>query len=61
MSSWIDGFGFMTMERRGLQRWDVVIHDRDGRERNRCVVEGRHSRCALAQVPRARLTGAARP
>jgi hypothetical protein len=51
MSSWIDGFGFMTMERRGLQRWDVVIHDRDGRERNRCVVEGRHSRCALPQVP----------
>jgi hypothetical protein len=29
----------------------VVIHDRDGRERNRCVVEGRHSRCALPQVP----------
>jgi hypothetical protein len=51
MSSWIDGFGFMTMERRGVQRWDVVIHDRDGRERNRCVVEGRHSRCALPQVP----------
>jgi hypothetical protein len=53
MSSWIDGFGFMTMERRGLQRWDVVIHDREGRERNRCVVEGRHSHCALPQVPRA--------
>jgi hypothetical protein len=53
MSSWIDGFGFMTMERRGLQRWDVVIHDRDGRERNRCVVDGRHSHCVLPQVPRA--------
>jgi hypothetical protein len=52
MSSWIDGFGFMTMERRGADRWDVVIHDRDGRERNTCVVEGRHSRCALPQVPR---------
>jgi hypothetical protein len=53
MSSWIDGFGFMTMERRGVDRWDVVIHDRDGRERNTCTVEGRHSRCALPQVPRA--------
>jgi hypothetical protein len=52
MSSWIDGFGFMTMERRGPDRWEVVIHDRDGRERNRCTVEGRHSRCALPQVPR---------
>jgi hypothetical protein len=50
MSSWIDGVGFMTMERRGADRWEVVIHDRDGRERNTCVVEGRHSRCALPQV-----------
>ena len=53
MSSWIDGFGFMTMERQGEDRWDVVVHDRDGRERNRCTVEGRRSRCALPQVPRA--------
>ena len=53
MSSWIDGFGFMTMERRGPDRWEVVVHDRDGRERNTCTVEGRRSRCALPQVPRA--------
>ncbi|MGJ7917291.1 metallophosphoesterase [Massilia sp. LXY-6] len=53
MSSWIDGFGFMTMERRAADRWDVVVHDRDGRERNSCKVEGRRSRCALPQVPRA--------
>jgi hypothetical protein len=52
MSSWIDGFGFMTMERRGADRWEVVIHDQDGRERNRCTVDGRHSRCQLPQVPR---------
>lgn len=50
-SSWVDGFGFMTMERIGERHWKVVVHDRDGRERNRCSVEGRHSRCALAQVP----------
>jgi hypothetical protein len=53
MSSWIDGFGFMTMERRGVDRWQVVVHDREGRERNTCTVEGRRSRCALPQVPRA--------
>jgi hypothetical protein len=53
MSSWIDGFGFMTMERRGADDWHVVVHDRDGRVRNDCTVQGRRSRCALAQVPRA--------
>lgn len=52
MSSWIDGFGFMTMERTGPDRWAVVVHDRDGKERNTCTVEGRRSHCALPQVPR---------
>jgi hypothetical protein len=50
MSSWIDGFGFMTMERTGPDGWLVRVHDRDGLERNRCKVEGKKSRCALAQV-----------
>jgi hypothetical protein len=46
MSSWIDGFGFMTMERTGPDTWTIVVHDRDGRQRNTCTVAGRHSRCA---------------
>jgi len=50
MSSWIDGFGFMTMERTGPDTWTVVVHDRDGKARNTCTVEGRHSRCAVPQV-----------
>jgi hypothetical protein len=50
MSSWIDGFGFMTMERTGPQDWLVVVRDRDGRERNRCDVHGRASTCAVLQV-----------
>jgi hypothetical protein len=50
MSSWIDGFGFMSMERTGPDTWLVKVWDRDGRERNSCKVEGRQSRCALAQV-----------
>jgi len=50
MSSWIDGFGFMTMERTAAEAWLVKVWDRDGRERNSCKVEGRKSRCALQQV-----------
>lgn len=50
MSSWIDGFGFMTMERVGLEDWAVRIWDRDGRERNACEVHGRKSYCEVAQV-----------
>jgi hypothetical protein len=50
MSSWIDGFGFMTMERTGEQDWLVTVRDRDGAERNRCTVHGSKSVCALAQV-----------
>ena len=51
MSSWIDGFGFMTMERTGLEAWLVKVWDLDGRERNSCKVVGRKSRCDFAQVP----------
>jgi hypothetical protein len=50
MSSWIDGFGFMTMERVGGDDWIVRIWDRDGRERNVCEVHGRKSSCEVAQV-----------
>jgi hypothetical protein len=50
MSSWIDGFGFMTMERLGADKWEVKVWDREGRERNSCQVAGRKSVCALAQV-----------
>lgn len=50
MSSWIDGFGFMTMERTGPEAWLVKVWDKDGAEKNSCRVEGRKSRCAVAQV-----------
>jgi hypothetical protein len=42
----------MLMERTGLDQWTVSVRDRDGRERNSCRVEGRKSRCTLAQVPK---------
>ena len=50
MSSWIGGFGFMTIERSGHDKWSVKVWDRDGRERNSCVVQGSKSRCSVAQV-----------
>lgn len=50
MSSWIDGFGFMTMERTGPDAWLVTVHDRDGLPRNRCTVAGNKSACELAKV-----------
>jgi hypothetical protein len=50
MSSWIDGFGFMTMERTGAEDWLVKVWDRDGQERNSCTVKGRKSACDIAQV-----------
>ncbi len=51
LSTWIDGFGFMTMERTGEQSWRVKVWDRNGNERNNCLVQGRRSRCALTRVP----------
>jgi hypothetical protein len=50
MSSWIDGFGFMTMERTGSDTWQVIVHDRAGQEKTRCEIRGSKSRCAVAQV-----------
>ena len=50
MSSWIDGFGFMTMERTGPDAWLVKVMDRDGKQRNSCSVKGKRSRCEVAQV-----------
>lgn len=49
-SSWVNGFGFMTMQRRDNQRWDVQIHDREGKVVNTCTIEGRHSQCKRDQI-----------
>jgi len=49
-SSWVDGFGFMTMERQDADRWLVQVHDLQGRVRNSCQLDGKRSRCAVAQV-----------
>jgi hypothetical protein len=50
MSSWVDGFGFMTLERRGDDAWDAQIRDVSGAVVNRCKIRGRRIHCALPQV-----------
>lgn len=49
-SSWIGGFGYMTLERRGPRRWVAIVRNVDGREVNRCLVDGRRSHCLVRQV-----------
>ena len=49
-SSWVQGFGYMTMERQGKDRWDVKIWNVAGQQVNACRVEGRKSVCEKAQV-----------
>jgi hypothetical protein len=49
-SSWVDGFGFMTMERTGRESWDIKIHDINGKVVNHCTAKGKASHCDVAQV-----------
>lgn len=49
-SSWIRGFGYMTLERRSADRWDVKVWNLQGRIVNRCRITGRKSLCEKPQV-----------
>ncbi|MCL2658588.1 MAG: metallophosphoesterase [Betaproteobacteria bacterium] len=49
-SSWVNGFGFMTLERSGASAWDVKVWDSAGHAVNVCRIEGRKSVCDVAQV-----------
>lgn len=51
-SSWVNGFGYMTMERSGPGRWEVKIRNTDGKQMNACHVAGKHTVCDIAQVQR---------
>lgn len=50
LSAWIAGFGFMTMERRGPDSWEVQVHDLHGAVRNTCQVQGKRSVCEHTRV-----------
>jgi hypothetical protein len=49
-SSWVDGFGYMTLERRGARSWKVTVWNTRGEPVNRCTIVGRRSQCATPQV-----------
>jgi hypothetical protein len=51
-SSWIDGFGFMTLVRTGADRWRAEVRDGDGHVVNTCHIAGRRSACDKAVVKR---------
>ncbi|MEO7581217.1 MAG: metallophosphoesterase, partial [Massilia sp.] len=44
-SSWVDGFGYMTMQRSGPADWDIKVWDLQGRVRNTCALHGSKSSC----------------
>jgi hypothetical protein len=51
ISSWFDGFGFMTMERQGADAWDVQVWDEAGKLKNSCKIKGNKSQCDLPAIP----------
>lgn len=50
MSSWVDGFGFMTLTRTGPASWRAEVRDADGVVVNSCAIEGRRLACDHGQV-----------
>ncbi|WP_338847522.1 metallophosphoesterase [Massilia sp. W12] len=40
------GYGFMTMEREGADRWKIGVYDYEGKLQRTCVMENRSSTCA---------------
>ncbi len=51
-SSWVNGFGFMTMERTSMtaNQWLVKVWDKQGNQVNTCRINGKDSDCDFAQV-----------
>jgi len=49
-SSWVNGFGWMSMERTSPQNWNVTIWDVNGNAMNHCTVIGKASKCDVARV-----------
>lgn len=44
-ASWTEGFGWMSIERRGPRAWDVEVHSVSGNVTRRCRVDGNSSIC----------------
>ncbi len=50
MSSWVDGFGFMTLTRTGPAAWRAEVRDVDGLVVNTCRIDGSKLHCDKGQV-----------
>ncbi len=50
ISSWVDGFGYMTMERAGAEQWTVKIWGTTGAVRNTCTITGSKSLCEIPHI-----------
>ncbi len=51
-SSWVGGFGYMTLERRGQKSWSAKVWNISGRVVDRCFIHQRRSRCHQRRVGR---------
>ncbi len=49
-STWTYGFGFMTMERQGADRWQIKVWSANGDLVNDCELVARKSSCRVPQV-----------
>ncbi len=50
-ASWVDGFGYMVLDRTGATAWRATVHAVDGRVVNRCTIRGTTSHCDRARIP----------
>lgn len=44
-NSWVDAFGYMTLEKTAPRHWDVKVWGLDGTVERRCHIDGRRSTC----------------
>ena len=49
-ASWVDGFGYMVLDRTGPAAWRATVHGVDGRTVDRCTIRGHVSHCTVARV-----------
>ena len=52
-ASWVDGFGYMVLDRTGARSWRATVHAIDGRVVDRCRLHGDRSHCHVGRVPTA--------
>ncbi len=50
-ASWVDGFGYMVLDRTGAASWRATVHAVDGRVVDRCTITGAHSHCERGTIP----------